>query len=80
MSKHERGFTKQTKDYGELHIASGQVWFDFEPANEETEGMIEALLAEIGAVYPTKSGRRKLVLVMSDVIMAARQIVPRRVV
>lgn len=72
MSKHERRFTKQTKDYGELQIASGQVWYDFEPANEETEALIVALLAEIGAVYPTKSGRRKLVLVMSDVIMAAR--------
>jgi hypothetical protein len=72
MSKIERTFTKQTKDHGELQIASGQVWMDFEPANAATESLIERFLHEIGADYPTRGGRKKLVRVMSDVVMAAR--------
>lgn len=53
-------------------MGSGQVWFDFQPANEATEQLVVRFLDEIGAHYPTKGGQRKLVLVMSDVIMAAR--------
>ena len=72
MSKIERTFTKQTKDHGELETGSGQVWMDFEPANAATESLIERFLQEIGADYPTRGGCKKLVRVLSDVVMAAR--------
>lgn len=72
MSRLDRKFIKETKDYGELLTASGQVWFDFQPANDATEQLVVRLLDEVGAHYTTNGGQRKLVLVMSDVIMAAR--------
>lgn len=80
MSRHHRKFIKETKDYGELLMGSGQVWFDFQPANEATEQLVLRFLDEIGLSYPTKGGRRKLVLAMSDVIMAARHAPSRLII
>lgn len=80
MSNIDRKFIKKTKDYGELLTASGQVWFDFQPANEATEQLVVRLLDEVGAHYPTKGGQRKLVLAMSDVIMAARHAPSRLII
>lgn len=80
MSRLDRKFIKKTKDYGELLMGSGQVWFDFQPANQATEQLVLRLLGEIGLSYPTKGGQRKLVLAMSDVIMAARHAPSRLII
>lgn len=80
MSKIDRDFTKATKDYGQLLIGSGQVWSDFEPANKKTEELISQFLQEIGATYPTKGGKQKLILAMCDVIMAARHAPTRLII